>query len=484
MRFLTASAPAPPHRMARMPIRDALRRFFTAGEPYPAITGAELRSGWNSPAANRMFWTGLIVRLLYLTVAHTYRFRPLQDHFQFGWEMGRIARALATGYGYADPFDGHTGPTAWTPPVYPLLMAAAFKVFGVYSNAAGWVILAVNSVFSAATAPAVYEMARRCYGARPDGRKVALWSGWLWALYPAAMQYAVRWPWEMALTCACFTWALVLGLRLRGVGGVSQAQSTPAWAFWGLLWGLVALLNSSVLLLLPIQAVWILWPLRIRPRARLFPAVARGAVALAVFVACLAPWVARNARVFHAFVPMRANFGAELYMAVLPSHDGFPWGASVPIMAADPELQRYARMGELAYSRSQGERGKAMIQADPGRYVKQVLYRVQFYWAGVPHPYDHGLLDEFLREADYSLLSITGLLGLALSLRRGVPAARLFAAAFFVLPLLYYAITVQARFRHPLEPLITIFSVYLFQSADKARLWTFRRARKGGLPLP
>ncbi len=460
---------------------NGYRRFFTAGEPYPVQAGAECTSGWSSPAARRMFWTGLAVRLLYLTLAHTYCFRPAQDHFQFGWEMGRIARALATGYGYADPFAGHTGPTAWTPPLYPLLMAGAFKVFGVYSDASGWAILAMNSVFSAATAPAVYEIARRCYGPRPDGGKVALPSGWLWALYPAAMQYAVRWPWDMALTCCGFTWALVMGLRLRGIGGVSQAGRSAPWAVWGLFWGAVALLNSSLLLLLPIQAVWILWPLRNCVRGALLPAMARGAVGMVVFLACLAPWAERNARVFHAFVPMRANFGAELYQAVLPSHDGFPWGTTLPILAADPELGRYARMGELAYSKSQGERGKAMIAADPARFAEQVLYRVQFYWAGVPHPYDHGRLDEFLREADYSLLSISGLLGLALSWRRRVPGARLFAAAFLVLPLLYYAITVQARFRHPLEPLMAIFSVYLFQSADKTRVWSFGA---GGKPVP
>ena len=437
--------------------------------------GDECRSGWGSAAARRMFWTGLAVRLLYLTLAHTYRFRPAEDHFQFGWEMGRIARALATGYGYADPFGGHTGPTAWTPPLYPLLMAGAFKVFGVYSNAAGWAILAVNSVFSAATAPAVYEIARRCYGARGgyDGRKVALWSGWLWALYPAAMQYAVRWPWDMALTCWGFTWALVLGLRLRGVGGAaSEAGRTSLWVRWGLLWAFAALLNSSLLPLLPMEAVWILWPLRNRIREALLPAMARAALALIVLLACLAPWIERNARVFHAFVPMRANFGAELYQAVLPSHDGFPWGTTLPLRAADPELQRYARMGELAYSKEQGERARAMIAADPRRYWKQVLYRVQFYWAGVPHPYDHGRAVEFLRQADYSLLSIAGWLGLALSLRRRVPGAGLFAAAFLVLPLLYYAITVQARFRHPLEPLMVILSVYLFQSADRGRVWT------------
>src|SRR5580704_7317899 len=60
----------------------------------------------------RLFWVGLAVRVLYMTLAHTYRFRVSEDHFQFGWEMGRIGRALATGRDYGDPFDGQTGPTA------------------------------------------------------------------------------------------------------------------------------------------------------------------------------------------------------------------------------------------------------------------------------------------------------------------------------------------------------------------------------------
>ena len=45
----------------------------------------------------RMFVAGLVVRLLYMTLAHTFHIRAIQDHFQFGWEMGRTARAVATG---------------------------------------------------------------------------------------------------------------------------------------------------------------------------------------------------------------------------------------------------------------------------------------------------------------------------------------------------------------------------------------------------
>src|SRR5580698_2305643 len=105
-----------------------------------------------TPAPWILFWAGFLVRVAYITLAHTYRIRVFQDHFQFGWEMGRVGRALATGYGYADPFVGHTGPTAWVPPLYPLMLAAVFKVFGVYTAASAWVVLTLNSVFSAATA--------------------------------------------------------------------------------------------------------------------------------------------------------------------------------------------------------------------------------------------------------------------------------------------------------------------------------------------
>jgi len=147
--------------------------------------------------------------------------------------MGRIGRALATGYGYADPFRGHTGPTAWLPPVYPLIIASAFKLFGVYSGIAAWFILAFNSVLSAATTCTVWEIAARCFK-----RSVADWSAWVWALYPAAMQYAVKWVWETTLTAFLFTLVLVLALRMRNIGGPPENAATPArWLLFGLLWG-------------------------------------------------------------------------------------------------------------------------------------------------------------------------------------------------------------------------------------------------------
>ena len=422
----------------------------------------------------RMFWVGLIVRVVYMTLLHTWKMRPVDDHFDFGWEMGRIGRALATGYGFSDPFEGHTGPTAWVPPLYPLIIGAVFKVFGVYTKFSAWVLFSINSVFSAATAPAVYEIARRCFrkgtGTQANGRSIALWSGWLWALYPAAMQFAVHWIWDMALTAFLFTWALVLALRVRGVGeedpDAERHQTTRRWAVFGVLWGLVALSNSSLLSFLPACGVWMIWP-TLRQN---LPRALRNAVLAAICcTAVMAPWVIRNFRVFHHFVPMRGNLGAELYQSVLPLNNGFPWGPTISTGVASPEYLRYKRLGEWEYSKEQGDRAKVIMHGHARRIYAYSVKRAYMFWFSVPHPGEQGfksVIVEATRETNFAVLSLSALLGLALALWKRIPGAWLFLWLFLLYPLLLYLVTVQARFRHPLEPVMTVLIVYLFQSAE------------------
>ncbi|HMH00518.1 MAG TPA: hypothetical protein VK555_03845, partial [Terriglobales bacterium] len=65
----------------------------------------------------------LSLRLAVITFGPTYHITPRRDHFQFGWEMGRIARSIATGNGFSSPTDLPTGPSAWAPPLYPYILA-------------------------------------------------------------------------------------------------------------------------------------------------------------------------------------------------------------------------------------------------------------------------------------------------------------------------------------------------------------------------
>ncbi|HUY81975.1 MAG TPA: hypothetical protein VMU92_09655 [Acidobacteriaceae bacterium] len=405
-----------------------------------------------------VFFAAFVLRVLVITIGHTYHVRPGQDHFQFGWEMGRVARALATGYGYANPFVGHTGPTAWVPPLYPLLIAAVFKLTGVYTASSAWLILTLNSVFSAATAPLIYKIAARCYN-----RRVAVWSAWLWVLYPAFLQYAVHWIWDMALTAMLFSLVLLLALKMRGIGsapGTPSQQTTANWLLFATLWALIAYANPSLLLFLPACGIWILLGSPTRT------GFLNATLAALCFLALLAPWTIRNYRVFHHLIPMRDNLGAELEAGSGPGSNGFPFIATLPLVSRVPQTMLYKSLGEYHYVQLQGKKARAYITAHPAHYAAITLKRFYFFWVSVPHPTGRHPLNEYFRELNYCFLSITGILGLALSIKRRIPAAGLFLWAFILLPVTYYFVTVNARFRHPLEPLICIFTVYLFQSTE------------------
>jgi len=40
---------------------------------------------------------GWLARVAWILLLHTYRFRAAEDHFAFGYETGRIARAIVLG---------------------------------------------------------------------------------------------------------------------------------------------------------------------------------------------------------------------------------------------------------------------------------------------------------------------------------------------------------------------------------------------------
>ena len=142
----------------------------------------------------------LTIRLIIVAVV----FRDLPDparHFErFGNEVGWIARSLALHQGFSSPFYPHTGPTAILPPLYIWLLAAIFKVFGVYSTKSALTILTLNSLFSALTCIPIYFATRISVDAR-----AAAFAAWGWAIYPFAIYFSTCRVWEFSLTSLLIT---------------------------------------------------------------------------------------------------------------------------------------------------------------------------------------------------------------------------------------------------------------------------------------
>ena len=395
-------------------------------------------------------WIALFLRLLYLTFGHTYRPARIDGTFGFGWETGRIAAALATGHGFSDPFYGHTGPTAWIAPIYPWLLALIFQLFGVYSAFSSWLILALNSVFSALTCIPIYRIANRCFG-----ENVAKWSALLWAIIPYAMYWAVRFQWETSLTALLLAMAFWLALKLRDAAE-ADLPSKKLWIQFAVIWALLALSNPSVLLFLPFCGLWIIWK---KPGAQF----GNAALAAIIFLALLTPWTVRNYLVFGKFIPIRGNFGAEFRMGNGPGADGLWLFYLHPVK--DPiEFEHYRQMGEPAYVRSRFEEAWNYIEARPGNFAKLSLRRFIYFWLGTPRTQEGSALF-WARNILFLGSSIIPFLGLIWCYKRKEFGRNLFAWLFFSVPLIYYFTYPLPRYRHPIEPEMLILGVYLFQQA-------------------
>ena len=427
-----------------------------------------------------MVWVGLIARELAIFIGHTYRISKLEGSFGFGWETGRIARSIASGQGFSSPFQDATGPTAWLAPIYPYLLAGVFKAFGVYTTRSAIVILTINSIFSALTIIPVFYIARRTFGPR-----AARWTGWLAALFPYAWYWAIKWAWETSLATLFLACVFLLSLRMAGIDSMafstqpssagslqkaidamasdSRVQLSPRlhiteWLLFGLLWGLIALTNPSLLSWLPFCGLWLLVvQLRAECTDRpLWSALAAGAVCLAV----LSPWVIRNYVVFHRFIPLRSNFGAELRMGNGGNAVGL-WRFWMHPSSNVLERKKFHEMGEIAYVEMKRREAFAFIHSNPLSFAQLSAKRAIYFWYGTPRDTGFEVLT-LGRNVGFLLSSILAFGGLWAMWRQRHPATFLFASLLFAAPLIYYVTFPHPRYRAPIEPEMLVLMVGLF----------------------
>jgi 4-amino-4-deoxy-L-arabinose transferase-like glycosyltransferase len=407
-------------------------------------TRGALSSWWSAVRTSRfwMFAIAFLLRLAYILIAHTYKFKSDQNDFGFGYEMGRIGRALVRGRGFADPFGAETGPTAWEPPLYPYLIALVFKLTGVYTHASALILLTINSIFSALTCIAIFLIARKCFN-----EKVAVWSAWGWALMPTIMYWSVRWVWETSLATLLLALIFWLALELQEFRG-----STP-WIGFGLLWGVAALTNSSLVSFLPACGLWAWY----RRRQRGLPSLVGVALAALFFMATTAPWLVRNYEVFGKFIFIRSNFGAELRLGNGPGADG-TWMSYLHPTQNAFALKRYEEMGETAYVAERKREAIAFIRADYGRFIWISIKRLVYYWAGRPRSSEiSGRVDN----SAFLASSILAFWGLGRALRKRRPGVWLFFWLVLSYPAIYYFVYPHSRYRHPIEPEMAILVAYL-----------------------
>jgi hypothetical protein len=274
-------------------------------------------------------------------------------------EYFRIARALADGKGFADPFGAPTGPTAWQAPLLPILEAAILWATDGSASSVVRVIVVLHVFVLIATGMLVIGITWQT-------------SGQMGAV-AAAIAYAV------ALACnfrICFEltsdpWMnlLFLDLFLIGAYWVHPFLRRRRTIGWGALGGVAALANPVLGL------VWATLTVGLAVQSGTWR---RLAVTMVVAVLVVTPWMIRNYVVFGRWIPVKSNLGYELFQAQCLQPPGVLTVAAIgahPSNGTSQERQEYERLGEPDYVARKWEQFAEAVWADPLDFLNRLASR-------------------------------------------------------------------------------------------------------------
>jgi 4-amino-4-deoxy-L-arabinose transferase-like glycosyltransferase len=404
-----------------------------------------LRRAWSDHPVLLAVLAALVVRLLVVVFVFRDQTDPTDNHAQFGWEMGWVARSIVTGQGFSSPFAPPTGATALVPPLFPYLLAGIFHVFGLYTAKAALAILSINSLLSALTCIPIYFGTRYMLGQR-----LAIMAAWGWVIYPYSIYFSAARVWDYALTGLLFTTCFYLALRL-------PHQKKPlVWMGFGLLYGFTMLANPSVL---PLFLVFLLLAtihrMRTGGRWMLHSVLAVAGVAMMV-----TPWAIHTYRTMHVIQPVRDNFWMECWAG--NNGDTFESNAKWAHPASNAlEMKRFVEVGETAYLAEKQALATNFIRQHPAFFVKESLHRALCFWTGFWSFNPAYLKQEPLQNADILFCSSMTLLMLLGAVRfwgrdrRGALSYLILIALF---PLTYYVTHASPDYRQPIEPEIVVLS--------------------------
>lgn len=382
------------------------------------------------------------------------RFELSDMRFQvIGLEEKMVAVSLTQGKGFFYPFPGYEALTAWLAPVYPVVLAVFLKLSRMSTDSTVLLAATLNSAFAAATCWPLFSIAKRLFG-----EKVGLATAWAWAFLPYAILIPLEWMWDQTLA------ALVLTLIVDATFRIRESNRPLHWTGYGLLWGFAALTNPAVCSLLPFLLGWLVYERR--RRGVMSPGL-YGRVAV-MFVLSVLPWTVRNYYVASGWVFVKSNFGVELWIGNHPdSYRHF----THPIYGQSEKFLLIMQ-GEAPYSREKQRMAVAYIKAHPDEFLKKTWDRVLDTWSAREDTWtDIWVKSLHLARANVwicSIFSVLSFAGLILALVDFRWEALPVALCLIVFPIPYYITHTALRYRHPIDPLMTIFAVYAVARLGRA----------------
>jgi 4-amino-4-deoxy-L-arabinose transferase-like glycosyltransferase len=427
-----------------------------------------------SKPAIGIFLVAFILRLAYVAVVPGLGKTLPEDYREY---IVSAQRLLERGT-MVSPFiieDVSDVPSCVMPPGYTALVAGAYWALGIETFGSTLAIHLFHALGTSLAAVLVYLLARSLSGS------LAAWlSALLVVINPAIIRYT-GYIWDTSVFTLGIT--LVVWLAYCMSHG---SQRLVNWLAFGLLLGLLALINPALTIGYPFLVLWSLtrsasW----RWRQILRPVCA----VMCGWLLAVTPWTVRNYAHFNKLTYIRCGLGMQLWLGVCPeasAQRGQIFHSQFPLMGAEPQ-RRLLKVGEGAYLDDCMRRSIEAIRVEPWRFARLIALRTLDYWGGTVFshrsPEKGGWPSSPLRAMGAVFLMSEGIMVVAglVFIRRLSPDLRWLLAVAVSFSLVYCITHVEVRYRTPCEPIIAIITGLLI-----GQIWRSlpRRQRQEGSPVP
>jgi len=327
-------------------------------------------------------------------------------------------------------------------PIYPLLLAFIYGIFGFKSYS---MVVMLQAVLGAASAVLAYKTGELLFG-----------KGYAWIPFGLTLGYPLFAFWGMYVLTET-TYVLTINLFLYLLARYTVEAKQPklrTLLILGAATGISNLVRPLLLLYFPVLGLWIWWI----QRGNLKTAFRDFTIILIMTVLVMSPWWIRNGIKYQQFIPV-SNYGSyEFYLGNNPLTvtDNYFYFAQP---SYDPDVKaRIEKLPVLEQEKEYKRLGMAYILQHPVKFVQRTLSKEKnLFWQPVTPVYG-----ESYKMRGYSLdqwYLLLGLAGIVLSF------FHFKKYSFLVFFTVYYSFIVSmitvvsgGRYRLPVMPALVLFA--------------------------
>lgn len=350
-------------------------------------------------------------------------------------------------------------PSVRREPAYPVVLGLSFKLLG----RSYLTVLLLNTALSAWILFLIYSVGRFLFN-ETEARLALM----IAAFYPPFIFYTAQSMRD--------TWLVLIGLL--GIWALCRARARGSTLGYGLAGVVNALGPLSNIVFLPFGLV--IAPLLVGwiDSKMLHRSLRRISAYLAAFVFCYSLWPLRNYIQLRRFVPTASAGGwANLYVYMVVPQEFGGTSRQREILERDPVALEAAKLDPISRDRLYLRESLQKIGADPGRYVRLVIWRALDFWRPWPRPQAYSPSHRSVFWAgvlsDGWIIPL-GFLGLLLSLP-GAPELLYVLGFMGSIDLVYILIFTIMRYRLPLMPWMILFAS---TALHRAWVWNLRFMRR------